>query len=244
VTTPISAAGLEAVISTERFSAYVTATGGDRAGAVALYEWNARISAAFHEILHHVEVIYRNALHQQLAILHSAVPGRPAGAGWFDDPPWLSRNWLTPQAIKDRDAAVNKAGHTPNRPRPGKVVAELSFGFWRYLVTPHYEASLWVPALTFAFPRLPAATLDARRRLVEHHVAPLHLLRNRIAHHEPIHESGRISYKQKGSPRVRYTLTELHNAAIELVGWIDLAAVAWLTGLSQVPGVLANRPDT
>lgn len=242
MTTPISAAELEAVISTERFSAYVTATGGDRAGAVALYEWNARISAAFHEILHHVEVIYRNALHQQLAILHSAVAGRPAGAGWFDDPPWLTRNWLTPQAIKDRDAAVTKAGHTPNRPRPGKVVAELSFGFWRYLVTPHYEASLWVPALTHAFPHLPAATLDARRRQVEHHVAPLHRLRNRIAHHEPIHESGRVSYKPKGGPPVRYSLIDLHDAAIELVGWIEPPAAAWLADLSQVAAILSARP--
>jgi hypothetical protein len=242
MTTPISDRDLESIISPERFGAYVAAAGGDRSAAVALYQWNAQVSAAFQEILHHVEVIYRNALHQQLVTLHATVPGRPVGAAWFDDPPWLVRNWLTPQAIKDRDTAVTKAGHTPAWPRPGKVVAELSFGFWRYLVTPHYEASLWVPALTHAFPDLPAATLDVRRRQVEHHVAPLHLLRNRIAHHEPIHESGRISYKQKGSPRVRYTLTDLHEAAIELTSWIAPAAATWLTAISRVPEVLAGRP--
>ncbi|HXL93420.1 MAG TPA: hypothetical protein VN969_31200 [Streptosporangiaceae bacterium] len=35
---------------------------------------------------------------------------------------------------------------------PGKVVAELHFGFWRYLLASKYYTALWVPALSAAFP--------------------------------------------------------------------------------------------
>jgi len=64
---------------------------------------------------------------------------------------------------------------------PGKVVAELSFGFWRFLLARRYTASLW-PALRPGFPYLPSAD----RRELEAPVTRLHQLRNRVAHHEPL----------------------------------------------------------
>jgi hypothetical protein len=36
----------------------------------------------------------------------------------------------------------------------GKVVAELTFGFWRYILAGTYQATLWSPALRHAFPHL------------------------------------------------------------------------------------------
>lgn len=138
MTTPafISETLLEQLISSDRFGAYVHATGGDRIRAVALYQWNAAISAAFYETLHYVEVIFRNALHHQLEAVHATIAGRSPGAAWFDEPSWVAHHWFHEQAAAARDKAVGTAGHNPARPRPGKVVAELPFGFWRYLVTP------------------------------------------------------------------------------------------------------------
>ena len=36
-------------------------------------------------------------------------------------------------------------------------IAELNFGFWRYLRKPPYLTSLWVPAVASAFPLHPTA---------------------------------------------------------------------------------------
>jgi hypothetical protein len=79
----------------------------------------------------------------------------------------------------------------PSRPAgradPGRIVAELPFGFWERLLTHgppgklNYEMALWRPALPRAFP-------NSRRRRVDVHkpIPTLRDLRNRIAHHEPI----------------------------------------------------------
>ncbi|PZE69345.1 hypothetical protein DEJ27_08700 [Curtobacterium sp. MCPF17_018] len=41
----------------------------------------------------------------------------------------------------------------------GRVVAELSFGFWRYLFESRYLTASWTPALHRAFPHGPADAL-------------------------------------------------------------------------------------
>jgi len=64
---------------------------------------------------------------------------------------------------------------------PGKVVAELGFGFWRYLTSSAHEATLWTPVLHRAFP--PGTD---RARDVDRRIEKLHVLRNRVAHHEPL----------------------------------------------------------
>ncbi|HLI00737.1 MAG TPA: hypothetical protein VKV06_08120 [Acidimicrobiales bacterium] len=72
--------------------------------------------------------------------------------------------------------AIDDAGG-PTAP-PGKVVAQLSFGFWRYLSTRAHEKALWVPFLHRAF--VPGTS----RIVIDDTVIRLHRLRNRIAHHE------------------------------------------------------------
>lgn len=188
-----SAADLERLVSARRFSTYLRAA-SDPDEAVRLYLWNARISGAFAELLQHVEVIVRNAMHASLAAHHGSIPGRPHGAEWFDGPSWVRHHWLNAPAQTSIEKAVRFARHSPAHPRPDKVVSELGFGFWRYLVSDRYEQSLWVPALDGAF-GAPGATVRERRHAVEDRLAPLHLLRNRIAHCEPIF--GTITYTRR-----------------------------------------------
>ena len=75
---------------------------------------------------------------------------------------------------------------------PGRVVAELSFGFWTGLVGKQYEQAFWVPLLHRAFPY---AVFDApgskrpngyRRSDIAARLDDVRRLRNRIAHHERI----------------------------------------------------------
>ena len=57
---------LERRISAERFAPYRTACADDAARAIGLYERNLRLSAAFWEVLSDLEILVRNAMHDEL----------------------------------------------------------------------------------------------------------------------------------------------------------------------------------
>lgn len=102
----------------------------------------------------------------------------------------------------------------------GRVVAELTFAFWRYLESSRYDRSLWRPALRHAFP-------GRSRRAVATVLHPLHLLRNRIAHHEPIHH---------------LDLADLRVRALDLASWVDTDAAAWIATGDAVGRLPGTRP--
>src|SRR5918992_4091731 len=106
---------------------------------------------------------------------------------------------------------------------PGRIVAQLNLGFWRSLLTSRYEQSLWTPALRHAFPDL----RPQRRRDVGDRVTRLHLLRNRLTHHEPIH---------------RRDLAADYADLLFVVGGICPRTRAWIDQTSTVELVLAQRP--
>ena len=70
-TSPLAGSWVEAWLSAPRFAVYLTATGGDRARALALYEWNAQLSAA---LLHDL----RNRVAHHEPLLNTDVAARLA----------------------------------------------------------------------------------------------------------------------------------------------------------------------
>lgn len=211
------AAVLEVRLSVDRLAPYRGAVpGGDLPAALRLYEWNSAVAAAFFQDLGHLEVLLRNALSDQLAAWH-ARSGRPGY--WYDDPARV----LEPKRHEDLTAAREQIRRGGKTETPGRVVAELTFGFWRFLLAHRYQTVLWAPALRLAFPHLQ----PRRRDLVYDPVQRLNRLRNRIAHHEPIHP---------------LDLPALHEDLMRVVGYIDPAAQAWLTALSTVAARLQQRP--
>jgi len=188
---PPDGAWIDAWLSPARLSRYLAETAGDRQRAIALYEWNAQVSAALQRDLAHLEVGLRNAY-------DAAATARWTGPGhWLlNDTPTLFAPLLRtkrsgrPGARTSRQVDINakprnlvaKAIHDAGGPRAtaGKVVAELNFGFWRYLSSSAHEKTLWVPLLHGAFPA------GANRAYIDARVGRLHQLRNRVAHHEPL----------------------------------------------------------
>ncbi len=69
--------------------------------------------------------------------------------------------------------------HRPHAP-PGKIIAELPLGVWRYLSSSAHEKTLWVPYLHETFPS------GVSRARVDKAIGNLHELRNRAAHWEPL----------------------------------------------------------
>ena len=210
-----SAAGLVRHLSAARLSTYLAACGGDLENAVALYAWNSEITGAFWEHLGHLEVALRNTLDARLGARHhrAARPG-----SWLDDP----ARELTPRARTDITTARSRVRAKGKAASHDQTISELSFGFWRFLLSRTYSGRLW-PDLASGFPHAPNRALAT----IETPVRALHELRNRLAHHQRV-------YSQP--------LAERHRDMQDLLGHIDPALAAWTATTSRVPAVLARRP--
>ena len=211
--------GLGTSLSRERLGTYLAASGGDQVQALRLYTWNTAVSAAFYGPLQGLEIALRNAIHTQLSHRY--------GTFWFDNPD----TGLDAGASTRIAAARSDLDRSGKALRPDRIVARLSFGFWVSLTgrgerrnsgrKANYEMTLWRPALRNAFPH--------RERLVRRQVhgplIALRLLRNRIAHHEPV---------------IRRDLSEDHDLVLEVAGWMSPAMRSWIEYHSRVPTLLAK----
>ncbi len=202
-------------LSPERLARYEAAS-GNLVRAMHLYEWNIEASACFYKILHGVEVILRNAIDQQMT-QHHVSQGRPGM--WFDDPSGVLGPRLHDRIAEARGRIVAQGWPVSSN----RLVSELTFGFWRYMLSAHYERSLWTPILRHAFPHLQ----PQRRVDVAKPVERLNHLRNRIAHYEPIYPR-RLELDQRD--------------ALGVVAAICGDSRAWLEHISLVTGTLATRP--
>lgn len=181
--------------------------------AIALYDWNICISAAFFEVISYTEVLLRNAIDAQFSPIHHHQPAREA---WLFD-----AQILTPKSLEKVSDAVLNIERMNKEPTRARVVANLSFGFWRALLDKRYN-QLWIDRLHRAFPNG-----SGSRKEVAGLLSRLNPFRNRIAHHEPI---------------INASIGKRHEELIELVRLIDLDAAAWIEGRSSVPKLLEWRP--
>jgi hypothetical protein len=184
--------------------------------AIALYEWNAQIGAALLEVLGHVEIVLRNALDRSLSAWFSttSLPGE-----WYDDP----LNLFDAYGKEDVNAARDKLARARKTETHGRIIAELPFGFWRFLLSRKYQNTLWAQALRHAFPGLQPQT----RSVVYNIVDDLSTLRNRIAHHEPIHH---------------LPLGSRYADLLRLATLIDPGVGGWIVSVSRFSAVSGARP--
>ena len=186
-----------------------------------LYDWNISIGAALFEDLSRLEVVMRN-------VLGKALQSLAATAGW--PVPWYQHHSIyTAPARRALDDARGRASEGDRPVNHDRVISELSFGFWRFLCLRRYVSTLWVPALASAFvhhqhPRDPARV----RREVAQRMEALHLLRNRIAHHQPIY---------------RRDLRSDAEATRDLLGWVCPVTLRWHDRCSRALAVLDQRPE-
>lgn len=181
---------IEKWLSTERFESFLTHANGSRALALEIYEWNAKLGAALLHDLGHLEVGIRNAYN--VALSNSVIAG---DSHWTDSrtisklfPVILTIDPKT-QVKKDSNeiprnkiaqARVDATKNGPGTPVPGKIIAEIMFGFWTYLTSKAHEKTIWVPYLHSTFPS------GTKRKQIHSTMAELRVFRNRVAHYEPI----------------------------------------------------------
>lgn len=190
MTSPEHGAWVTAWLTAPRFQKYVTAAGGDRGRALALYDWNAQLAAAWLRDVGHLEVGLRNAYDRAL-LSHPAL----GGADWLHTsqhgvlfPPRLDLRGVDANAgMRGKIRGAHRTWrHQAALPPRGKVLAEIPFSFWTSLTAQEHEATIWTPVLHRA---LHAGT---DRTKVHPRLAEIRELRNRAAHMErwPRHRPG------------------------------------------------------
>jgi hypothetical protein len=202
-------------LSELRLGPYCLAAGGDVA-ALRLYAWNIEVSGAFLGLLHVLEVRLRNAVNDQLV----GLTGQP---DWWTAS-GLRLTFVAKEAIAKASAEVAKRAEAATA---GHMVAELSFGFWVGLFGSggacQYENRLWRPALHRAFPGY-----RGPRKPLHRDLNYVRSFRNRIAHHEPIHD--------------RHLAAD-HRTIFRVLRWMSSDFAAWAAAHDRVPEVLARRAD-
>ena len=197
-------------LSDARLDAYRAGPSESDLDLLARYAWNAALGAALYPPLQGIEVALRNTL--------DAAVVRTSGASWFDLPTILVEPWAQGKVVE----AKQKLARQRKPIEPGRVVAELDFGFWTSLLNVAYEQGpnrpstqvpLWPRLLPGAFPHAGSAvrgrySLSARFNAIRD-------LRNRVSHHESIWRGRRLP---NGG---RVDLATQHAELLDALGWIS-----------------------
>ncbi len=210
---PATLKGLSANVGGDRLTPYLAACLNDGSRAIRLYSWNVEASAALLGSFAVLEVGIRNAMHDQLGSHF----GR---SDWWNAAP-LNAN--ESDQIAEATAYLDRK-RGQGRWSIGHVVAELKVSFWEGLLVNKYHRSLWVTCLSAAFPNYSGRRGDLREQLER-----LRLLRNRAAHHEPIH--------------ARDLLVD-HRYMCQIAGHVSNDLQAWVASHSRLPSVVAARSAT
>lgn len=172
---PANDAAIQAALSAPRISTYLAAAGGDTGLALELYGWNARVSAALMLPTHFAEVTTRNAVSDALTTVY--------GARWPWDPTFeTSLPSPTHGYSPRRDLRLTRARESTT----GKVIAELKFVFWQKMFTARHDGRVWNQQILTLFPHAASTPAGNLRQRIYDDLEVFRLLRNRMAHHEPI----------------------------------------------------------
>lgn len=203
---------------------YKTACGGNSKKAMTLYRKNLQLSQELFTVISCFEIALRNAIDKQLVVTlgNDWLRNGAAVGGFFDNPQCR----LTKGNINDAVAKLNHL-YTHN-----KLVAELGFGFWRYMFAPNQYTATG-RTLMQIFPAKPTSTaaVQYNQTFVFNQLAQINNLRNRIAHHEPI-------CFIPGQPIKNTTYARQHYGLIlQLFQWMSIDEGKLLYGIDHINSV-------
>lgn len=198
--------------SEQRFRKFESYVNGDASKAEELYKDNILLSEALYPVLSVFEVTLRNAIHIELEKYHGQEDWYEVWRFYPDlrGPLELVENAMA--QIQDRQENIN----------PGKLIAEMTLGFWISLFNARYERILWKP-LRLCFKQMPKN--QRQRHVVSSNLNKIRVLRNRVYHYEPI--CWNLDALENNYQRIITTL-----------GWIDKDLLKWIYDIDGFPNVL------
>lgn len=233
-------AALERAISPDRLGTYQQVGQETGRDPLELYVWDRDVAAGAMADIAILEVAMRNAMNDALERLAS----RP---DWYSTDIGLDNRSLQ---------AVAKAwGEVPaTRRTPGRVVAQLMFGFWRNLLESggdvgagplkravNYE-DIWRGSLHTAFRGgraiAKAESTQFTRTWTLDIVKEVHALRNRAAHHEPLLNGIPIPGENR-----RISSADGYTACVKLAQILDRDLAAWFMMNSRLAEARTQEPQ-
>ena len=191
------------VFSEKRMARYVTLAETINIDAVQLYEYNLALSEAFYTPLQTLELILRNAINIQCIKLE--------GECWYDSTRLIlndTQKTKIKKAKLDLDNERKLLTHD-------NLTAALNFAFWTGMLGKDYE-NLWQQHLYKI-----ALSYDGkgrRRKALSTPLQSIRVLRNRIAHHEPI---------------IGWDIEKQHNNIMRMIGLLNSDALEWCKKVSR-----------
>jgi Abi-like protein len=211
----------EQLLSKPRLGRYQTATQGNKIKAIKLYKYNLRLSQALFGAISMLEIALRNAIdqHYQKQLNQSDwLKDSIQSTGLFYDPTLKNKIGRFEQAEKVK-STINAVGKNYSHDR---VVAGLSFGFWRFMFS-GIQFRAFGDTLLRIFPNRPKGI---NQKNIYQKLTEINNLRNRIAHHEP------ICFDSNNNPSVQYSQTHYQDI-LDLLEWLDYPATQVLDSLES-----------
>lgn len=219
----------EEILSPARMNRYLAASNGNSRKAMTLYRLNLKLSQEFFTVISCFEIALRNKIDNQCTLTF--------GADWLRNgaqPNGIFDNRYCRQTQQNINDAVRKLGNSYTH---NKLVAELGFGFWRYLFAQRqYNATGRI--LLRIFPSKPTSTPTTQynQNFVFNQLAKINKFRNRIAHHEP------ICFVQLQSVKDTTFARQHYGVILQLFQWMNINEAELLYGIDHIDKV-CNQLD-
>lgn len=211
------------IMTQTRMNRYLMACGGNSRKAMTLYRKNLQLSQELFTLISCFEVALRNAIDKKCTSTmgNNWLKDSVSKNGIFDN----SKCRLTKQNINEAIEKLNTYSHF-------KLVAELGFGFWRFMFAQNqFNATNRI--LLQIFPSKPTSTplLQYNNTFIFKQLVAINDIRNRIAHHEPICFLPEKPIKNTTYARQNYILI------LQLFNWMQIDEASLLYGLDHINSV-------
>jgi hypothetical protein len=207
-------ADLQRVFSQERLDAYRPAGGSDL-DMVVNYFWDIALAEAIVPCLHAAELALRNSI-------HDAFTAHYGTDMWFYQPAVLE-----PGQLGELSRALGQLSRRRAQPTSGRIVAELTSGFWVAVLSDPYHQRIWQPS-SFAMLRTVFPHSDTLpRQDIQNRFNAIRKLRNRVFHFEAIWDR----------PHLLREHADIHEA----IGWISPTLQQAILAVDTFPQVAVGR---
>ncbi len=202
-------------------SRYITACSNDSRKAMTLYRLNLKLSQELFTIISCFEIALRNAIDDHYSSIY--------GNDWLRDSVGVGGMFDNNKCRKTGNI-VNRALRQLNHNyTPSKLIAEMDFGFWRYLFSqPQFYSGGQL--LLRIFPAKPSSSpaIQYNHRYVFNELEKINDVRNRIAHHEPVCFRLGHAVKDTTFAKQNYRLIK------DLFNWMQVNESALLYGIDHL----------
>jgi Abi-like protein len=185
---------IEDILHTERLDSY-RRDGADEALTLSRYALNMALSESLYPALQFAEIALRN-------VVHKAMTDHCGTDAWYDDPQARLLGWQSRKVTEARRTLQSNR----KQETPGRMVAELNFGFWTgFFNLDHAQTGVGHYLASRAFPHAPIDEQDFIK--LGHRWKKIRDLRNRVFHHERI-----IHWRD---------LDAQHMVILEVISWMS-----------------------